>query len=266
VLGLLVAGFFLGLNSHGHTFAGFTVPGAKPELVAGAIRSAPSSRGTARFVLPVHNAGDEPVQVSVASVPGWPSPARADPVDLPPRTWSAVSFELLRRCAGSEQPPEAVTVDVRSAGETRRMRLGLPEVAEDLAELQASVCAAPTALSPDSVAGVWVVDHAFGRWTELEDEHVLVFGGDGTLVADPERVRFTKHRGVLGHYRLEGDSLIAVADGFVGYACLPGERATWRTSVLPDDRLVLTLVDGRGCPQQAGEIWVLRRAAPVPGT
>jgi hypothetical protein len=211
----------------------------------------------------VRNVGDEPVQVSVVSVPGWPAPASADPTEVAPQTWSTMSFELARRCAGSAKPPEVVDVAVRTAGGTRRMQLALPEPADVLGELEASACAASSSLSSAAVAGVWVVDHVFGRWTQLENEHALVFGEDGTLVADPERVRFTNHRGVLGHYRLEGDTLVAIADGFVGYACLPGERATWRTSLLSDERLVLTFVAGRGCPDQAGEIWVLRRAAPA---
>jgi hypothetical protein len=117
------------------------------------------------------------------------------------------------------------------------------------------------ALAPEALVGVWLVERVYGRWTRLEGRHVLVFRGDGTMVADPEGVRFTQHRGVLGEYQVSGHRLSVASNGFVGYACLPGEHATWQAGILPDRRVVLTFIGGSGCPRQPGELWVLRRLA-----
>jgi hypothetical protein len=250
--------FALGLETRGASVGGVRLGADPPALAAGALRSAPRSGEAVTFSLPVHNAGDTTVDVAVAAVPGITVRGTAR-VLVPAGTWSEVSFGADVDCTASAPAPEVVTLEV---GGDQQVDVVLAEEGRVVSDLYQARCAPERTLTPGRLAGVWLVERVYGRWTGMAGRLVLLFRHDGSFLADPEGVRFTAHSGVLGRYRLRGPLLDAVEQGFSGYACLPGERAVWRAGQLPDGRVVLAFVHGRNCPAQPGELWVLRRLAP----
>ena len=259
-LAAVAVAFALGLQSRGVSVAGVSLGVEPPRLAAGTLRSVASSGGAAAFALPVHNSAPDAVDVAVAAVPGAVL-RRTPSTRVPAGAWAEVPVSLRADCTAGGAPPEAVTLAVGGGASPGRVEVGLAEEARAVADLRSASCESGRAFTPARLAGVWLVEQVFGRWTGLTGRHVVSFGRDGSMVADPEGVRFTSHRGVLGRYVLRGDRLVSVAQGFVGYACLPGARAAWRAEQLPDGRAVLTFLGGRNCPDQPGEQWVLRRLA-----
>ena len=255
----LVAAFALGLESRGVSVGGVSLGTDPPELAAGALRASGSSGAGVGLVLPVHNTGTSAVDATVTAAPGLVV-RRASPVRLPAGEWTAVPFAAEVDCGVVRAGPATVTLTTTTGG-PGTVELDLAEQSALVPDLHDATCAEQQSLTPGRLAGVWLVERAYGRWSELAGRHVLQFRRDGRFVADPEGVRFTSHRGVLGRYRLRGPLLDAVEQGFVGYACLPGERALWRAGQLRDGRVVLRFVRGRNCPDQPGELWVLRRLA-----
>ena len=253
----LVAAFALGTETRGVSLAGVSLGVEPPELAAGALRASASSGGGVGLLLPVHNSGTSALDATVTAAPGLVVVREASAVRLPAGEWTAVPFEVQVDCRAVRSGPATVTVST-GAGD---VELDLTEQSSLVPDLHDATCAAQQSLTPGRLAGVWLLERAFGRWSELAGRHVLQFRRDGSFVADPEGVRFTSHRGVLGRYRLRGPLLDAVEQGFVGYACLPGERALWRAGQLRDGRVVLRFIRGRNCPDQPGELWVLRRLA-----
>jgi hypothetical protein len=255
----LAAGFALGLQSRGASVGGVILGGGPPALAAGALDVAPRSGAPVTFSLPVHNAGDATVDVAVAAVPGVTVLGTAR-VRVAAGTWSEVSFGVQVDCTASVPEPRVVTLAV---GDDRRLDVGLPdEGGRVVGDLHDARCAPQRPLTRDRLAGVWLVERVYGRWTGMAGRLVVVFRRDGSLLSDPAGVRFTANSGVLGRYRLRGPLLDAVERGFTGYACLPGDRAVWRAGQLPDGRVVLGFLHGGNCPEQPGELWVLRRMAP----
>ena len=253
----LVAAFALGLESRGVSVGGVSLVVDPPELAAGALRASGSSGAGVGLVLPVHNTGTSAVDAAVTAAAGLVV-RRASPVRLPAGEWTVVPFTVEVDCRAVRAGPATVTL---STGTSGTVELDLAEQSSLVPDLHDATCGEQQSLTPGRLAGVWLLERAFGRWSELAGRHVLQFRRDGSFVADPEGVRFTSHRGVLGRYRLRGPLLDAVEQGFVGYACLPGERALWRAGQLRDGRVVLRFVRGRNCPDQPGELWVLRRVA-----
>ena len=252
VLGL-VAAFAAGLESRGVSVGPVSLGGDEPGLAAGGLRTAPGGG----FVVPVHNAGAAAVEVAVAALAGLVL-RRSPDVRVPAGDWAEVPLTGRVDCAAAPAQPTRVALTSRGGDATE---VPLAEPGRVVAELHEARCAPRRPLTVGRLAGVWLLERAFGRWTDLAGRHVLRFRRDGSFVADPEGVRFTAHRGVLGRYRLRGPFLDAVEQGFVGYACLPGDRAVWRAGQLRDGRLVLEYVRGRNCPDQPDELWVLRRLA-----
>ncbi len=252
VLGL-VAAFAVGLETRGVSLGPVSLGAPEPGLAAGALRSAPGGG----FVLPVHNAGATAAEVAVTAVPGL-EVRRSPGVRVPAGGWAEVPLAGRVDCAATPVEPTSVSL-ARGGGDAAAVDLAEPGTV--VAALHEARCAPRRPLTRERIAGVWLLERAFGRWTDLAGRHVLRFRRDGSFVADPEGVRFTAHRGVLGRYRLRGPFLDAVEQGFVGYACLPGDRAVWRAGQLRDGRVVLAYVRGRNCPDQPGELWVLRRLA-----
>jgi hypothetical protein len=258
----LVAAFAAGVESRGVSVGGLTLGSDRVALAGGTLRAAGPSLVGVALVLPLHNAGDTPVDVSVAAVPGLVIHG-APTTRVPPGRWVDVPLTVAADCAGPATTPASATV---RTGDAQQVDVALAEQDGLVGDLRAATCTEQRDLTAARLAGVWVVDRVFGRWTALAGQHVLVFRRDGSFIADPEGVRFTRHRGVVGRFRLRGPLLDAVEQGFVGYACLPGERALWRAGQLPDGRVVVRFVRGRNCPDQPHETWLLRRLShAVPG-
>jgi hypothetical protein len=256
VLVALAAGFAVGHESRGVSVGGVSLGVDPPALAAGALRPGPSSGHGVGLVLPAHNAGASPAYATVVGFPGLEL-RRTPTARVPAGAWADVSLEVGVDC---DTVVLATTATVRTGADARDVVLTLgDDETPVMTDLRDAVCEPRQSLTRHRLTGVWLVERVFGRWTELAGRHVLRFRRDGSFVADPEGVRFTSHRGVLGRYRLRGPFLDAVEQGFIGYACLPGEAAVWRAGQLADGRLVLSFVRGRNCPDQPGEVWLLRR-------
>jgi hypothetical protein len=146
---------------------------------------------------------------------------------------------------------------VRTSSGLRDSSVALPDSAEALLEYRGAVCAPSVPIRPDQLTGVWLLEEVYGRLTSIEGALLMRFNRDGTFAADPEGLLFAGGQAVRGTYRVDGALLRITAKA--GYACLRGERNTWRASISADGRLQMAFVRGRGCSTRAGEVWIARR-------
>lgn len=226
----------------------------------GLIESTGSAAYDRPFRVPVHNPTDEAVTVTVRDLVGWSGtvdPGGGTPV--PARSWAGVGFVPSPDCAEPPFTVRAVVLDVTTGeGVTTRQELPLWGPDRQLRDHHQIQCASHSELSPAQLAGVWVVDETQGGGEWLEGRFLIYFREDGTFRWDAEGRLFEELPGATGRYRTTGTRLHQRL--VTGTTCSPGDTFRWRTTLLPDDRLHLTLERSQGvCGAGPGDVWVLRR-------
>ena len=212
----------------------------------------------AGFGLPVFNASDDAVDVSVAAVPGLTSRLESETVrQLRPGKWDVVHFSATPNC--DRQPAldlPSVRLEVKGTEDTSESVVALPDQGSVLLEYHAAFCGSSRAVPEGFLEGVWMLERVFGPDTSLERVHLMRFSDDGTFVADPEGGLFSGDQGVWGRYRVKDELLTTDVKG--GYGCPGASGTVWRISLLPDDRLSMTVVRG-DCPDGPNQVWIARR-------
>lgn len=232
---------------------------AAPVSVGAIETTADQDSGEPGFGLPVFNASDDEVDVTVTAVPGLTSRLKSETVsELRPGTWDVVHFSATPNC-DRQSPRElsSVRLEVKAADGTTEAAVALPDRAAVLLEYELAFCGTSSRPLPEGfIEGVWMVERVFGSSTSLERVHLMRFSDDGTFVADPEGGLFSGDQGVWGSYRINDELLTTDVKG--GYGCPPASGTVWRVNLLPDDRLSMTVVRG-DCPDGTNEVWIARR-------
>ena len=226
-------------------------------LVAGPITNVTGTFNGADFALPVLNSGGDEIEVTLVDLAGWDKSLRFNSTaTLPPDEWGQVAFRVPADCR--HPLPHSigeVTLRVDTANEPFETEVPLPD-ARTLLDYQNAYCAESRALRPQQLAGVWIVEKAYGEWVGLGGVHLMRFNPDGTFVADPEGGLFSRDQGVYGTYQLDNLTLTTTRQG--GYAsCRSGETA-WRVTLGSAGRLLMAWERGQ-CPDGPGDVWIARR-------
>lgn len=231
-----------------------------PSLTLGAIVQAHDSAMTGwTFELPVHNATSRVVDADLASIEGLSSPfTSAAAKRIAPDAWRVIKFSAPANC---DDPVSGAVSTVRlrltrSDGRSR-VTLPLPGEGRALVDYDRAVCGSGVSVEPDRLAGVWILERAYGPNMDLAGSLLVRFGPDGSFTADPEGRLLSGGSAIRGRYRLRGQVLgISVQNSF---GCGAGARQTWRLTVDASERLAMVWTDG-DCPEgQEGNVWVLRR-------
>jgi hypothetical protein len=241
---------------------------AVPPLIGGTVEAASAPTERHRYRVALFNPGPGTVRdVQVVAVVGRAVLVEPGvPVDIEPGVWRGVTFSLPDEC-GSPALLLARSVRVRAAAADtggREQQVPLAAPAASIRENHDRECVPPTALTPADLGGLWVLEEEEGRWAELAGIGLLRFTSDGRFVFDPEGRMFEEgHQGFFGTFRLRGDRLLLRGDG--GYACAPGYREEWTTTLLADGLLRLDVVrSSEGyCHNPDGERQLLRRLVPA---
>jgi hypothetical protein len=252
-------GFMVGMPSDVLLGRG-VMEGASAPVAAGAVDLVAGPWDEPVFRVPVFNAGEEEIEVTIVGLRGWASrPRTATAETIAPDAWEAVRFSARPDCASPPAALGAVYLRVTTATTRYDRAVALPGRAAALVDYHTAVCALRVPMQPRHLLGLWLVEEVYGRLRLLEGRHLIRFDGDGTFVAYCEGHRFPGSRGVWGRYTLDRSVLTTETEGINGDACLPGEKATWRATSFPDGRLHLAFLHGSGRPDHPGEVWVARR-------
>lgn len=231
---------------------------AAPTVSAGVIQESPDPGGGPRFVVPIHNGGAAEITVDHVAAPGWVvGDARFGAVTIPPHGWAVVPLPVQVDCAASgAAAPERLTVRSTTAHGTFEQDVAMPASSPVLTAEASRLCVEPSGTAPGGreVVGTWVVEEAGAQRGTL-----FRLRGDGTFAIDPDLFRFGPGLDALGTFTGAGPALRLTAAA--GHACRPGDRTTWRLTLLEDGRLHVRHRpdDVRWCDIEDGEVWVARR-------
>jgi hypothetical protein len=139
----------------------------------------------------------------------------------------------------------------------------LPGEGQALTDYDRAVCGTDLSVTPSELAGVWILERAYGPNMDLAGSLLLRFTQGGAFRADPQGELLSADSAIRGRYRLRGQVLsIAVQNSF---GCGAGANQTWRLSRDALDRLSMVWTTG-SCPEgQEGNVWVLRRVLRAEG-
>jgi hypothetical protein len=266
-LGLLTAvaaaGILLGFLAGGRADSAPDPPAPVDhvQLAAGSIETPPG--GGQVFEVPIHNGTAEDLSVTVVGIPEWDVPIEhSAEVEIAAGAWEEVRFTPTVECTFSPFDARTVTVRARSSTSTRRTELPLATPASVMRDYDLVACTPASTLTPDQLAGVWMLDETGENVSWLADRLLIRFRRDGSLVWDAEGKLLRALPAGRGHYALKEDQLRLQMTG--GSACGPGDSFAWWTRILPDHRLHLELDRSAGsCAGTPGEVWVLRRVLRV---
>jgi hypothetical protein len=258
----LVLGGVLGTRLDSGSAFSFLDSPATAALTAGAVASAPALDDRHRFRVDLFNPGRTTVRVRVVGLDGWSTTVAANPaVGIAPHRWAQVTFSLPDDCDGPVPPPiTALRIRTVDRGTRGHQRVELAAPATALRAVHTRECVPATTLTPRDLGGLWHLEEAEGRWSDLARISLMRFTADGRFTFDPEGLLFQEgDQGMLGTYRLDGTRLRLRADG--GYACDAGYTEVWKTTLLSEDLLQLDIVrsDGGYCNSPPGERHVFRR-------
>ncbi len=261
----LVMGGVLGTRlDNGSPFSFLDSP-STAALTGGSVTAAPALDDRHRFRVGLFNPGKTTVRVRVVGLDGWSTTVAANPgVGIAPHRWAQVTFSLPDDCDGPVPPPvTALRIRTVDRGTPSHQRVELAAPATALRAVHTRECLPPTMLTPRDLGGLWHLEAAEGRWSDLARISLMRFTADGRFTFDPEGLLFQEgDQGMLGTYRLQGTRLRLHADG--GYACAVGYTEVWTTTLLSEDLLRLDIVrsDGGYCYSPPGERHVFRRLVP----
>ena len=253
IVGLLVGGGTAALAPGG--WAGDASSSA-PQIAAGPVEEGPTE--TPKFTLRVFNPGEHDLTVTLLGVAGW-APRRSTTASIEARSWGLVEFSAPVDCSSPLTDARTVQLRVRAGSDVLEQELPLPARAETLVEYHQAVCAAPTPITADELAGVWLVEEVYGAYKSGEGVHMMRFNRDGTFAMDPQGELFGGRQAVRGSFRLDGAVLTTTVEG--GWACEAdlGGSASWLASLPADGRLHLALQRDSRCPDGDGDVWIARR-------
>jgi hypothetical protein len=260
---VLAVGIVIGvlLARYGVADGGSAAAAPQPLTVAvGAIDPAHDSASTGwDFELPVHNSTGQVVSVSLAALEGVSSPARSTELErIAPRDWRLLHFSLSPNC-DSPVSDDVSTVKLRISGASRSrvVELPLPGEGRVLLDYLQAVCATGSPVTPADLAGVWILEQAYGPQTDLAGNTLIRFAGAGAFTVDPDGRLLSGDPAQRGRYRLRHGLMTITATNAFG--CGAGARAIWRTAHQPGSRLSMVYVNG-DCPEgEEGNVWLLRR-------
>jgi hypothetical protein len=255
VVGVLVGGR-TDLVSQGAAKAGTSAP----SVSVGAIQQYPLRASTGwDFELPVHNPTNAPLQADLLSFAGYVTPFKADTTSrLEPHAWGIIRFSATPSC--DVAPPTSVSsVRLRISGTSSRSEVtrALPDSGRALVEHDAAMCGVGSPVHPGDLAGVWLVERAYGPDMYLAGSYLMRFTRGGSFEADADGRLFSGDPAVRSTYRIRDELLEITTRNSSG--CGSGTLATWRASYDAAGRLVMVYVNG-DCPEgDQGDVWVARR-------
>jgi len=211
------------------------------------------------FALPVYNPTEGPIDAELVALAGLVSPfTSAKAEEVRPGSWGTIRFSAAANCEAP--PPTSVTtvrLRVTASGGQSEVTRPLPEAGKALTEHDQAVCGVGSPVDPDDLAGVWLVERAYGPDMYLAGTYLMRFTRGGTFEADPEGRLFAGNPAVRATYRVRGELLEITTRNASG--CGAGTRATWRAAFDALDRLTMVYVNG-DCPEgDQGDVWVARR-------
>jgi hypothetical protein len=236
--------------------------GTRPAaMTIGAITQARDTASTGwDFELPVLNQSDSVIDVDLLGFEGVTSPftsARAR--QIAPRAWRVIKFSAPANC---DDPVSSAVSSVRlrvrgGPGGRDDVTKALPGEGRALVDYDRAVCGSGIRVLPADLAGVWIIERAYGPNMDLTGVQLMRFTREGDYVADPEGRLLSGESAVRGKWRLRGELLtISVQNSF---GCGAGAEQTWRLTVDATYRLSMVWLRG-DCPEgQEGNIWILRR-------
>jgi hypothetical protein len=211
------------------------------------------------FELPVHNSTATPVDVDVVAFTGVLTAftsARARQV--PPGAWDSIRFSAPANC--DVRPPDAIAsvkLRVSADGERAEVTRPLPEEGQALVDYDKAVCGTGSLVTPDDLAGVWILERAYGPDMYLAGSYLMRFTRRGEIVADDDGRLLSRDASIRGRYRMRGEVMTITSQNASG--CGIGARSTWRARLNSADRLTMVYLNG-DCPEgDQGDVWVSRR-------
>lgn len=156
-------------------------------LVAGHISNVSEAFSGAAFELPVLNPGEDEIEATLVDLGGWDKSLRFNlTATIAPGEWGQVEFRVPADCR--HPLPHSigeVTLRVKTSTEPFETEVPLPD-ASTLLDYQDAYCANSAPIRPQQLAGVWILEKAYGEWTGLGGRHLMRFNPDGTFVSDPD--------------------------------------------------------------------------------
>ncbi len=228
-------------------------------LVAGSITNVRGAVNGADFALPVFNPGEDDIEVTLVALGGWNTSLRENyPATIGPGGWGHVGFSAPADCR-HPLPPSIGEVTLRVDTPTEPVETEaslLPDAAAStLLDYYEAYCADSRPIRPQQLAGVWIVEKAYGDRGRGEGIQLMRFSPDGSFVGDRQRGLFSRDPSVYGRYHLRGLTLAITRQG--GHACSPGKTA-WRATIRSDGRLSMAWRRGT-CPDGPDDVWIARR-------
>lgn len=233
-------------------------------LVAGVVRESFAIDDDLSFDVVLRNTGADPLEVTVRRVGRVEVVQPERPGRIPGHASRTLEFTVPTTCPfGSAGSLAELTADVGGGG-SRRRQVTVPVLeAADLAGYVATICARPTTETRASVAGLWVLEESFTRWTADEGILLMWLRPDGTFVVDNGGRLFTRDAATAGVYSVSGSRLSLVSRD--GLACARGNTNVWDVHRRSATVISLRYVSG-SCPREPGGVWVLSRVLPeLPG-
>ena len=260
----LAVGLVVGVVVGGRTdlgSSGSAKAAASPASVTvGAIQQYPLRASTGwDFELPVYNPTSTPLDAELVAFTGYVTPFTADRTSrLEPREWGVIRFSAKPSC--DVAPPTSVSsVRLRIAGPDGRSGVTrpLPDAGKALVEHDEAVCRVGSPVHPGDLAGVWLVERAYGPDMYLAGSYLMRFTRAGSFAADSDGRLFSGDPAVRATYRVRDELLEITTRNSSG--CGTGTRANWRASYDALGRLTMVYVNG-DCPEgDQGDVWVARR-------
>ena len=260
----IAVGLVVGVVVGGRTdlvSSGSSKAGASPSsLTVGAIQQYPLRASTGwDFELPVYNPTDTAYDADLVAFAGYVTPFTSDRTNrLEPRSWGMIRFSATPSC---DVPPPTSVASVRlrltSTDGRSELTRPLPDSGKALVEHDEAVCSVGSAVHPGDLAGVWLVERAYGPDMYLAGSYLMRFTRGGSFEADADGRLFSGDPAVRSTYRIRDELLEITTRNSSG--CGSGTLATWRASYDAAGRLVMVYVNG-DCPEgDRGDVWVARR-------
>ena len=141
-----------------------------------------------------------------------------------PGSWGVIRFSISPNC---EAPPptsvSSVRLRVTGSGGRSEVTRPLPEAGQALVEHDQALCGMGSPVDPDGLAGVWIVERAYGPDMYLAGTYLMRFTRAGSYTADPDGRLFTGDPAIRGTYRVRGEVLEITTRNASG--CGTGTRA-----------------------------------------